>query len=114
MEGCARCRERLERLRRVRHGLELLAEERLETADSVWPQVSARMRSRGRRLWVMWPAAAAVLLGLWFAFQPEQKVSEVKIQPRTEFAVLHAEVAGRPAHVFVFNPSDSVVTVWLQ
>ncbi len=114
LESCPKCRERLELLRRVRRGLRLLSEEEVPAAETVWPAVERRLRRARRRILLVWPAAAALLLAVWFAFRPSSEEVAQAPEPEAEFAVLHAEIGGRPASVFVFNPSDSVVTVWLQ
>lgn len=108
---CPDCRAKVESLRRAQEGLRSLAEEPVEDVPSVWPAVRRRLRRPRHLLW--WPAAAAAALALWLLLRSERPAEKARM-PDNGFQVLQAEVAGRPAHVFVFTPSDSVTTVWLE
>lgn len=113
LSECTHCRIRLDRFRRVRRGLMLLAQESPRSADTIWPLVEVRLRKRTRRL-LLWPIAAAAILSFWLALRGPERAPRANGPHGPEFAVLHAEVEGRSAQVYVFSPNDSLVTIWLQ
>jgi len=118
LRACPTCRCEVEALRRARRGLQLLAEEPVEVPEMASPGASSGGRPprwRVRVKWI-WPVAAGFLLASWLLFRPgfHQVAQKQPAEPASEFAVLHAEVAGRAARVFVFTPNDSVTTIWLE
>ncbi len=116
LRTCGFCRERLHYLRRAREGLVLLAKERVEIPEMDLTKAEQKKRHFLRRAWPAWPVAAALLLATWFLFRiaPRRVAQNASTRSVPEFAVLHAELAGREARVFVFTPNDSVTTIWLE